>query len=78
MSDETPQTPQPGQGGWVPSTRSVALGTILSAVCAALSPVAFTQLPKPWNTVVGMVTLGIGTGLASWLGMQSAGPRKPQ
>lgn len=78
MENETQnsQTPKSAQGGWVPSNRSVVLGTVLSAVCAAISPVAFTQLPKPIGTVVGMVTLGIGTGLAAWLGMQSAGPRK--
>lgn len=75
--NETGENPTPGEGGWVPDSRSHVIGTVACAVCAAMAPLAFTKVPGAAGIALGMVCTGVGTGLAAWLGIKSAGPRKP-
>lgn len=73
MSDE--EKPKPGEGGWVPTKSTPLAASVAVAICAALGPLAFSQMPRPWGIVVGMVCTGVGTGLAAYYGIKSAGPR---
>jgi hypothetical protein len=74
-TDETNIHP-PGEGGWLPDNRSMVVGTVGCAICAAVGPIAFAKIPGPIGTVIGVACSGIAAGLGAWLGMRSAGPRK--
>lgn len=78
MSDEnnSEHPPKPGEGGWVPNSSAHVIGTVACAVCGAMAPLAFAKIPGAAGITVGMVCTGLATGLAAWLGIKSAGPRK--
>lgn len=68
----------PPGDGWNP-TKLVVLGaTVVVALLASLAP-ALATIGGVWGTVAAAVLGGIGTGLAAYFGLKSAGtaPRPP-
>lgn len=70
-----PNKRAPGEGGWVPPAWAplvAAIGaSILTAVGTAVGEGGFS-IPALARAILN----GAGTGLATFLGMRSAGPRK--
>lgn len=76
MADQPPVDPsQPAAGGWVPTPKERALGTVAVAVLGSLAPVLITQIPGPVGIITACVAGALAAGIAAVLGMQSAGPR---
>lgn len=79
MGDETPQDSdftelKPGQGGWTPP---VWVPYAAGGAAAALTAIGsgLVTIPGP-ASIVGMVLMGLATGLGVLAGVSSAGPRK--
>lgn len=77
-AEEDARLPQtgPGAGGWVPASYMPLVLSILMGVLTSVGAViALPGLTVP--VLVGALIVGAGTGLSTFLGVKSAGPRKP-
>lgn len=74
MADETP-TP-PGAGGWLPTPGQRVALTLLAVVLGGCAPVLMAK-PLDAQALIAAAVSGLSLGLATLLGLSSAGPRKP-
>ncbi len=77
MPEETPVDPsQPAAGGWVPTPAQRAIGAALVASLGGFAAAAPGILPGTPGLITAAVCAAAALGIASVLGMNSAGPRK--
>lgn len=65
----------PGAGGWVPKKNTPIWVSIAAGISASTVPVLMMPEPK-WNVIAASVIGGAVTGIATYFGMRSAGPRQ--
>lgn len=67
--------PSPGQGGWTPASLTPLIGACVVGAVTGLGAALATP-GQDWKSLLGAALVGCGTGLAGFLGIRSAGPRR--
>lgn len=75
MPDPTVDPSQPAAGGWTPSPKERAMGVALVASLGSFGAAATTILPGTPGVISAAVCAAMALGIATVLGMNSAGPR---
>lgn len=76
MASETPDEGEPGAGGWVPKRWTPIIAAAGAGMISAIGAVLTGGATLTIQVILGAAFVGAGGGIATFLGIRSAGPRK--